>query len=421
MKNKSIYWLTTLIILGGVFGIIDFRFGLNDKFTLLNDIFSIILFAFILIGFIFNNAISYKNLKSIQFWGGVLIFYFIFEFILSIARNGQIFSTIFAIKNLLIPITIFWGATFFVYKINNINALKIIKIINFFAVINIILVILGFILGWGTMTKYILGESLYASSVYSFGHSSTMLRVPGLFVDALTQGAFSYLVFVINFISFIDRAYIKRKNAMIFFSIGILGVVLSTNRQVILGMLVAILILIIIRWKKVAVSILSFSLIIILIGLIMINNSNRAIFSKESLSIRNQVWTSIIEDMDISNNQVNLLIGTGVDATTIGKNEGGIDLVDNTYLLILHDYGLIGLIVFLMFISALLKYLWNSSNESTMAKIGLLYTVFFIVRMFFHSSIVNEYDSYIFYIIELMAIIESLYNKNERVENEVKR
>lgn len=416
MKNKSVYWLIILIILGGVFGIIDFRFGFNDKFTLLNDIFSIILFASILIGFIFSNAISYRNLKSIQFWGGILIFYFIFEFIVSIARNGQIFSTIFAVKNLLIPITIFWGATFFVYKIKSINILKIIKIINFFSVINIILVILGFMLGWETMTKYILGEALYAFPVYSFGHSSTMIRVPGLFVDALTQGAFSYLVFVINLISFIDRAYIKRKSAFIFFSIGILGVVLSTNRQVILGMLVTILILIIIRWKKIAVSIISFSLIVICIGLIMINNSNRAIFSKESLSIRNQVWISVIEDMEIANTQMNLFIGTGVDATTIGKNEGGIILVDNSYLLILHDYGLIGLIVFLMFIGTLLKYLCNNFNESTMAKIGLLYTVFFIVRMFFHSSIVNEYDSYTFYIIELIALIESLYNKDKILE-----
>ena len=54
MKKNSnfeiniIYLMIIFIILGGVLGIVDFRLSLNDKFSLINDLLSIIFIIYIL-------------------------------------------------------------------------------------------------------------------------------------------------------------------------------------------------------------------------------------------------------------------------------------------------------------------------------------------------------------------------------------
>lgn len=405
-----IYLMIIFVILGGILGILDFRLGLSDRFSLINDFFSIIFIICTLKNVIKNGITIYEEIKRIQVIGSLLIGILLLNCVISVAINNEINSSILAIKNLIIPICILILGILNLNKIKNINVNVIICIINFFAIINIILVFLGFTLGWEKITNYVLGESLYAFHIYSFGNSGSLLRVPGLFVDALTQGSFSFLVFISNFIYIISNKQKKVRYNIIFLIIGLIGVLLSTNRQIILGTIISMVTLFIIKNKKASILIVISSILSANIVMFFVLNSNKDIFSMESLMIRINVWKGIILDMGIGENFLKLFFGTGVDATTLGKGNFGIELVDNAYLLMLHDYGLIGLIIFILLLISLAKFfLKNFKND--FAKISFLYLIYFVVRMFFHSSIVNEYDSNMFYIIELVGISSVFYKK----------
>ncbi|MDM0851340.1 hypothetical protein QTI42_14825 [Clostridium perfringens] len=417
MKKNSnfeiniIYLMIIFIILGGVLGIVDFRLSLNDKFSLINDLLSIIFIIYILKNIAKRGIVVYSDIRNIQKIGSLFIGVLLINCIISIAINNELNSSILAVKNLIIPICLLILGILDCEKIKYINTERIVAIVNFFAIINIILVLFGFYLGWQRMTEYVLGEQLYAFSVYSFGNSASLLRVPGLFVDALTQGSFSFLVFIINLCYLFDKKQKKKYSLLVFMIIGFLGIILSTNRQIILGTIIAFIVLFIIKNRKASLIIAMFSTLIGTIGSFFIINSNKDIFSIESLVIRLNVWKSIIDDMGLGNNFFGLFIGTGVDATTLGKGNYGIQLVDNGYLLILHDYGLIGLMLFILLLISLLIFFQRNLEKNFFAKVSFLYLIYFIIRLFFHSSVVNEYDSNMFYLVSLIGIVTILYEK----------
>lgn len=402
--NKYIYLLFTVIVLSAMLQILDFRFGFFQRFSLLNVLVDIIFFMNIFNYMIKKELFLFNEIKKVQLYGCLFIFYLIIIIVFGITQNNNLIMTVLAIKNLVFPILVLISGTFISNKINKVNILKLIKIINFFEIINMILVVLGFKYGWEIVTKYILGESLYAFSIYQFGNSSSITRVPGLFSDALTQGAFSYLVFIVNLIIFIDNKYIKRKFSILFIFIGILGIILSTNRQVILATFIFIIILLCLKYRKLAVMFICFGISGSIVFLIKIINSSNAIFSLESFNIRIGIWEDVINSMNILENPMNLFFGTGVNATVLGKESSTIALVDNGYLLILHDYGIIGLILFILLILNILSSLYKYFYKNSIIKISFGYCIFFIVRMFFHSSIINIYDSYMFFLITLIGL-----------------
>lgn len=401
---KYIYLLFIFIILSAMLQVIDFRLGFTQGFSLLNVLVDILFFISIFVYMIKGDFFLFEGIKNVQLYGCVCIVYLVIIIIISISRNNNFVMSILAIKNLIFPMLVLIGGAFISHKIRKTNILKLIKLINFFEIINIILVLLGFKYGWEIITGYILGESLYAFPIYSFTHSSSMARVPGLFVDALTQGAFSYLVFIVNLIIFIDNKYIKRKYSLLFMFISIGGIILSTNRQVILATFIFIIILLSLKYRKLAIVFICFGISGSIAFLMQIVNSNIDIFSLESFNIRMGIWGDVIKDMNISQKPMNLFWGTGVNATVLGKESSTVELVDNGYLLILHDYGVIGLILFVLFILSILICFCRHFYKDSIIKISLGYCIFFIVRMFFHSSIVNVYDSYMFCLITLIGL-----------------
>lgn len=410
---NSFYLLIGLTIFSAIFQILDFRLNKGQFFSLINKFVVIILISFVIV-YIFKNYFKLNNkIKHLYSINLLFIYYLIIRILCSCIRTHNIESVVLSIKNLVLPYILLIFFIMISADIKNFNPKKLYNIINFAGIINITLVFIGFSLGWEITTKYVLGRSYYALDIYCFGHSGSMLRVPGLFQDALTQGSFSFLVFIINYIKFKTCEQNKKIYYIIFTLIGLLGMLLSTNRQIIFALGIYFLLVGIIKFRKVAIFLLSWLIPFIIYLISLLSNLNIDIFSLKSLFYRFDSWSNILNNMNLEQNPFNILWGVGVNASILEKINNKVTNLDNSYLLIFNDFGLIGVVLLVALLFNIIRYLINYSNDNEYVKIGIAYTIYFIVRMFFHNSIINEYESYIF----ILVIISSILCINTSVIN----
>lgn len=404
ISNTMIYILLFAILSLSIFQILDYRLDSRGLLPFFNEII-VILFCFLGLYHICAKVILPSKIINILIIVGLNIVYFLFLNIIGMYRNASLFMVIISIKNFLLPLIILLIGMIDYRYFELISLKKIISIINITSLINIFFVLIEYTLGWKVITNLVLGESVYALPIYSFGHSAGIMRVPGIFCDSLTQGSFSLLVFILNSLLLGNKCIFKKNISSLFCIIGLIGAILSMNRQIVLAICVYTIINLIIKYKTKLIALIFLLSPFIFGVLYYILGINSGYFSLESLFIRAEIWNRVFHSMNLKYFPLNFFIGKGIDATLLGEAGGQLTLVDNSFLLIFHDYGLIGLVLFVILLIVVLKYFYNHYDYNVMAKVSFYYIICFIVRMNFHSSVVNEYDSYMFIFIILLGVI----------------
>lgn len=297
----------------------------------------------------------------------------------------------------------------------------------FFSYLNSIFVILQFNLGWETITKIVFGKPMYAFDLFAFTHSGSLFRVPGFFENALASGFFGTLVFIYCLVSFYDNRKIIN---IIHLIPSTVIIIMSFNRQI---YLVAIITFVcILLWKSSKNLLISMTLLIFSLSLIVLpvlGQSKIGIFTTDSIKMRGNVWTEVIDDLNLNNNPFFILTGKGsgtsgeainINSDKLNKNKiNSLSFVDNNFISIFHDEGIIGFLLF-MIINLVLLYIVLKNKNSFSALFLFVFILSILVRMMLNSVLQGQLASYVYWMLISFYIVEVI-NENKNINNKLRR
>ena len=228
-------------------------------------------------------------------------------------------------------------------KTNNLLIIKWVKLLNILA---LIFTLINFTVGWEIFTSFFTGESFYGVNDHLNFKISTfygIIRTPSIIGESAGYGFFSAISV---FILFKD----KSKSRYFWLIISLLNVFFSISRSTYLFLLIFCFINILKDIKnnkyKAVKKIVYYGILIIIIIpiIIMIINMQRAmIFSLESTTIRFSNWKNLnFDDINI----FEIFFGKGFGSAGQSVKEGFIGTLDNLYLLLFFQIGVIGLFIF---------------------------------------------------------------------------
>jgi len=415
LKILIVYLLTAPI-----FNIIIYNYKLSKLFSALNELIVILL---LIISFI-----AIKKIKLTRESFSIFFISLLYAFWIIIAsfksfyiRDFELGLLLNTIRIRLFPLLLFMLILIIPYKKSYIINIKefIQSLFNIYIYLNFVFVLIELILGWEKITLFIFGSPKYSFNLLRFSHIGPFLRVPGLFSGAIGLGIFANFVFTFNLINYV----FKKKKIFLFNSmISLFLIIISFNRQLYLITFIFIIILFIIKLKdKYLRFLVLFIILIIIISIFpIITNSNFSLLSTQSMNYRVEAWDNTIEDMDLNNNLSNLFFGKGggTSGTSMNnpfkrgdnKNEGeyGLNFVDNGYLLLIHDYGVIGLFLFLLLSIYILLFL-GKNHYDTFEYSVIIIVCLTLVRMVFNSIFTGQFTISFYYLflgISLKGIIE---------------
>ncbi|KZE97367.1 O-antigen ligase family protein [Geobacillus stearothermophilus] len=439
MKIKIDVIITTLfsilciyLFVADFLNVIAYIFNLGIWLSLINELLVVIIFLFYLLklakGINRSFLNSDKNIKILTKLSIIYFFYVMLSTFHGFLYHDEIFTFFNTIRLKLFPILMgvllcslldeieFIGM---ILKFRNIFFI----FLNIYIYINAIVIFIQHQMGWELFTQAIFGKPTYAFERYAFTHIGDFLRTPGLFSNALESGVFGSLLFIINIILYIHR---KKIIYLINLLPTIYTIVLSYNRQIYIAILLVLMVIFLLNLKsmyiKIAITcflISMFILVTVKIIPFLSNNGGNSLLNEESLIERTIVWNEVINDMKLEDNLINLFIGkgSGTSGTAIINpleqrqldEFSPLSFIDNGYLYIFHDDGLIGIGLFIVIVFFSLVILFKGRKKSPYSTISFLFLLTCVLRMFFNSVFTGQLTAYCFWIFLGLGLMEIRY------------
>ena len=341
--KRVIEWLIYAYLLTLMFGGIFTKVMISSSILMsikgvLPDIIMILLIIVSIIEIIIKWNSNKKSLKFL----GILSAYIIFIFILNLINCPSVDKVLFILRDTCLPFI----SLFLLMKIN-FSELEIERIKKVIISILSIQIILGFILGiiqynngWEWTSKFYTGYSFYGIDPISnikIWQSSGNLRIPSLAGNSVLFAFYNYIAYII-----IKSSKIKFKKTLIILSI--VNIYLSTTKTVLLLVVFDFILICIINSKtKLKVLLIDIGLLLIGAIIILLPLANNNIYF--SIGERIIHWGNIFNSFNILDyiiplNLFNLGAGT----------EGALGFVDNAYFYFLLSYGVVGIVLYVIFI-----------------------------------------------------------------------
>lgn len=300
----------------------------------------------IIILIIFFSAIEVirtrKKGKKSLFFLLLLNSYIILIFVLNLYSTPKMEKILLILRDTCLPFL----ALFLLMKITFSNREKI-KIEKVLIIIFSLQIVGGFILGitqhildWEWTSKFYVGYSFYGLDPISnvkIWHGNGGLRVPSLAGNSVLFAFYNYICYVI-----IKYSKVTMKKILIILSL--LNICLSTTKTVIVLVIIEMLIhFIIISKPKLKLIIAEVSILFLMVIFCVLPLIDKNIYF--SMGERLIHWNDIITTFNIGNYILPLnLFGIGAGTT------GAYGFIDNAFLYFLLSYGIIGLIIYIIFI-----------------------------------------------------------------------
>lgn len=230
------------------------------------------------------------------------------------------------------------------------------RVTNFFTVSAVICAVLGifqFCLNQPLLTTKDESENFEILSWLFYSGQGVHVRGFSFFYNALDFGVF--LIFMLGIVLF--RARINYFNYLIFIIL-VFAIFSTITRNVYVGAILAVLGFFAYKLSRsyrllMIIPPLLFTLIVLVSNLFSFSN-NTGITNIDNLVTRNYYWNREIKRQE-RNGIIDLLFGQGIYQEG-DENSNGLLFVDNTYLQIVAQIGIIGLIIFLLLYFSLLRY-----------------------------------------------------------------
>lgn len=377
MKKTLEYLIYIYIVLIMFSGIFVKLLSSSQKLLIIKSILPdciILLIMTISIIIILKNGVKKKG----KYFTRSLFFYVSVIFLVNLIFLENIRSFLFVLRDMYFPF-------FLLVLLNEIdidekNKKRIFKnictILSVQVIFGFILGITQTILGWEWTSKFYAGYQFYGidiSTGIKIWSTNGVLRVPSLAGDSTLFAYYNILSYFL-----IRNSMIKRKKFLLCLCSA--NIILSTNKTVLILLIIDIFILIIRRSKKrIKLIIMGISTIGFLITLIIIPKFIDGFYS--TLLIRWINWVELIKNFNAFTPFGNLFsIGAGA--------EGFLATFDNSYLYMLMSYGIFGLIGYCLILYSIYKSNKLSGNRLVLELllvviIGGITTNLFQGRVFF--------------------------------------
>lgn len=340
-KNKNFFLdIILILMLQSGAGLLNyFVLGKNDLALLIkSNMFEFTSLVLILYFFIFINKNKFKLIDYFLF---IIIISHIF---ISFIKDNNITTFLLSFKEtFLLPLLLI-----VFYKIkdktNNLLIIRWVKLLNILA---LIFTLINFTVGWEVFTSFFTGESFFGVNDHLNFKISTfygIIRTPSIIGESAGYGFFSAIS---AFILFKD----KSKSRYFWLIISLLNVFFSTSRSAYLFLFIFCFINILKDLqnnkykaiKKIVYYIIIIIMVIIVVINIIITMERIQIFSFESTKIRFSNWKNLNFD---NINIFEIFFGKGFGSAGQSLKEGFIGTLDNLYLLLFFQIGVIGLFIF---------------------------------------------------------------------------
>jgi O-antigen ligase len=388
----------------------------------LNLIFTNIFYLLILFSSIITTIFSrYVHVVGISFWKEIIFFVIFVLYLIYLYKQQKFrrryieislvtmiiiiqlivskYNNVGLIQNILgYKIIIFYIPLFFIYKQDDYNLEYIInnllKIISSASIIMFIYGILQIKMGYFTLLGF------YGEQMAGFTNNS-ILRVFSTTASPFEYAYFCYLMVLLCW------AYILFKNPKkfimyILFTINMIGIIISNVRQSLLDVIIGLILITLFkifksnRLKKMIFilgPLLGFIIFNYLINFSMNyygnNNFIKSIITSNSLNARQVLWENAFQQFSI-NNIFTQLFGFGVGAVGAAQklmmNFSGnyieFNTIDNLYLYLYMNLGIIGVLIFIIFIFKTIFKVINSINNNNMYNYILMVTYVLCFNLF---------------------------------------
>lgn len=414
--DKLIIFFITCTFFIGIFNWMSFIFD-NNIIKLWKEFY--ILFLLFIIFLSKSQSIYIKKRYSSIIL--ILIYYFIIEIIYNLMIDVPIIFIIYQIKNDIFPLIFGIVIYIYIYSLTNdyyINFVrKIIKLIIILGVINAFAVILeriffeNFLLllginfgDWGTNN----GVKIITTgdTLRPIGFQTSFDQVGSLLL-------FCYILLKENKLNVIKNKCIICLLSIIF----IMGIYFSTYATSIIGLIFYI----IIKYSEKFLIKLKFNTILrymiicfFLIGvffILFISTHELTIYEFVAqinpMKAYNSIFTRISQHWEILNNMdsiISLFLGAGFGVNGVYGIENVFAkktqiATDSTYIYLISNYGIIGLVIFCMIFSVLIIYFMNKNKDF----FGLKYLCMYVlIIMFFYNNIIASFTNILMLILVIV-------------------
>ena len=410
--DKLIIFFIICVFFIGIFNLISVIVD-NNIIKLWKEFY--ILFLLLIIILIRNKQIyiklKYNNIILIL----ILMYYFVIEIIYNLIIDIPITFIAYQIKNDFFPLI--FGIIIYIYIYNLGNN----DYINFLRKIAKLVIILGAINAVAVILEHIFVENFLSLLGINFGNwgSSSGVKIittgdtvrPIGFQTSFDQVGslllFCYILLKENKLNIIKNKCIDYLLSVIF----VIGIYLSTYATAMLGLIFYILIKysekLLIKLKfnmMLRCTIIWFFLICVFFALFMSTHEltiYEFIAKINPMKAYNSIFTRISQHWEILNNMdsiISLFLGVGFGVNG-AYGAYGIESVfakktqlatDSTYIYLISNYGIIGMIIFVMIFSILILYFMNKNKDV----FGLKYfCIYVLVIMFFYNNIIASFTN----------------------------
>lgn len=407
--DKLIMFFIICVFFIGIFNLISVIVD-NNIIKLWKEFY--ILFLLFIIILIKNKQIyikiKYDNIILIL----ILIYYFVIEIIYNIIIDIPITFIAYQIKNDFFPLIFGIIVYIYIYNLENNNY------INFLRKITKLVIILGAINAVAVILEYIFIENFLSLLGINFGDwgSSSGVKVittgdtvrPIGFQTSFAQVGslllFCYIILKENKLNVIKNKFVNYSLSIIF----IIGIYLSTYATAMIGFVFYMFIkyseklFVKLKFNMILRCIIVCFFLICVFFILFMSTHELTIYEFiaqiDPMKAYNSIFTRISQHWEILNNMdsiTSLFLGVG-----FGVNGAyGIESVfakktqiatDSAYIYLISNYGIIGMIIFVMIFSILILYFMNKNKDV----FGLKYfCIYVLVIMFFYNNIIASFTN----------------------------